>query len=238
MAKKTPVTRRPRAQATVGTSKDDASITLTSVERTLLNEALRRSEDVREQLEATVTSYGRWLLGAIFKDDASAALNEKSKNRVWLDLVRRAGGPTLRIGRRMLYVALDLAAHDKRITDQAWQNLDAGRKELLLPLGDDGRLREAAHHVSKWNLTQKKTRQYVAEALKGTGRSREVRLTVPRLVSRVRTLRTGLHGPGVLRKVIELRSTLEPAERARVAEELEELQKLLGLLAKTIRKKR
>jgi hypothetical protein len=49
----------------------------------------------------------------------------------------------------MLYVALQLAAYDKRITDQTWRGLDTGRKELLLPLAEDRRLRDAAQHVSR-----------------------------------------------------------------------------------------
>ena len=126
----------------------------------------------------------------MFADDASAALDDKSKNPVWLELVRRAGGPTLGIGRRMLYVALQVAAHDKRITDQAWRGLDAGRKELLLPLATDDRLREGAQHVSKFNLSQANTRHYVAEVLKSSGKPRQVRLTAQRLSSKVEKLRT------------------------------------------------
>ena len=49
---------------------------------------------------------------------------------MWQELVRRAGGPTLRISKHMLYVAVRLAAYDKRITDQTWRGLDPGRKEL------------------------------------------------------------------------------------------------------------
>jgi hypothetical protein len=52
----------------------------------------------------------------------------------------------------VLTVMLRIAAYDKRITDQTWRGLDAGRKEILLPLGDDRKLREAASHVSKFNL--------------------------------------------------------------------------------------
>ena len=81
-----------------------------------------------------MTAYGRWILEAVFRDDASAALDEKTKNPVWVGLVRRAGGPTLRVSRRVLYVAVAIAANDRRITDQAWRGLDGGRKELLLPL--------------------------------------------------------------------------------------------------------
>jgi hypothetical protein len=178
MAVKSPasLSRRPRPRAIVLAEHGEAPVKLTSREKALLDEALRRGEDLREQVETTVTSYGRWLLGSIFGGDASAALDDKSSNVVWRELVRRAGGPTLRIGRRMLYVALQLAARDKRIADTTWRGLDAGRKELLLPLGDDGRLREAAQHVAKFNLTQASTRQYVSSLLVSAGRAPALRL--------------------------------------------------------------
>jgi hypothetical protein len=140
----------------------------------------------REEVETAVTSYGRWLLEAVFDDDTTAALDGKSKNPVWLELVRRAGGPTLRVSRHLLYVAVTIAANDKRITDQAWRGLDGARKELLLPLRTSSGLREAAQHVAKFNLTQAKTREYVTSVLEGQGEKRQVRLTAKGLLSRVR----------------------------------------------------
>jgi len=229
--------RRARPRAIVLAEHGEAPVKLNAREKTLLDEALRRGEDLREQVEANVTSYGRWLLGSVFADDASAALNDKSNNAVWRELVRRAGGPTLRIGRRMLYVALQLAAHDKRIADTTWRDLDAGRKELLLPLGDDGRLREAAQHVAEFNLTQASTRQYVSGLLESTGRARAVRLTVPRIVGQVQKLRASLGSAAALRKVEQLRETAEPREREKAAAEVDELREVLGKIAKSLRAK-
>jgi hypothetical protein len=216
----------------------EAPVKLTPREKVLLEQALRRGEDLREQVEATVTAYGRWLLEGVFANDPSAALDDKSGNPVWRELVRRAGGPTLRIGRRMLYVALQLAARDKRIADTTWRGLDAGRKELLLPLGDDTRLRDAAQHVSKFNLTQASTRQYVSGLLESSGRPRAVRLTVPRLVGQVKKLRASLGTPAALRKVEQLRDVAEPRDRDKAAEEVEQLRKVLGKIAKALRAKR
>ena len=184
-----------------------------------------------------MTSYGRWLLGSIFGGDAAAALDDKSSNVVWRELVRRAGGPTLRIGRRMLYVALQLAARDKRIADTTWRGLDAGRKELLLPLGDDARLREAAQHVAKFNLTQANTRQYVSGLLAATGRARAVRLTMPRLVGHVQKLRAAVGTAAALRKVEQLREAAEPREREKAADEVEQLRVVLGKIARSLRAK-
>jgi hypothetical protein len=232
-----PAARRPRARAIVLAEHGEAPVKLTASEKALLDEALRRGEDLREQVESSVTSYGRWLLGTVFGGDASAALDDKSSNAVWRELVRRAGGPTLRIGRRMLYVALQLAARDKRIADTTWRGLDAGRKELLLPLGDDGRLREAAQHVARFNLTQTSTRQYVSGLLESDGRARAVRLTVPRIVGHVQRLRATLGTAAALRKVELLREAAEPRQRERAAEEIEQLREVLGKVARSLRAK-
>jgi hypothetical protein len=228
-------TRPGRPRAIVLAEHGEAPVKLSASEKALLNEALRRGEDLREQVEANVTSYGRWLLGAVFHDDASAALDDKSSNAVWRELVRRAGGPTLRIGRRMLYVALQLAARDKRIADTTWRGLDAGRKELLLPLGDDARLRDAAQHVAKFNLTQASTRQYVSGLLESGGKPRAVRLTVPRLVGHVQKLRATIGSASALRKVEQLRESADHRERERAAEEVEQLREVLGKIAKSLR---
>lgn len=231
-------TRRSRPTALVRAEHHEPPVRLTGGQRDVLAEALRRGEDLREEVEAKVLAFGRWLLAEVFDGDAAAAIDEKTKNAVWLELVRRAGGPTLQLNRRLLYVALNIAARDKRIGDQSWRGLDAGRKELLLPLGDDQRLREAAQHVAKFNLTQPMTRAYVTELLESQGRARQVRLSAPRLIGRVKLLRTGLERPAVLRKVAELREGLEPAERAQVVEELERLRGVLAELAKAIRGRR
>lgn len=229
--------RRPRPRAIDLAEHGEPPVKLTSSERTVLNEALRRGEDLREEVETSIASYGRWLLGAVFADDAAAALDDKGNNSVWRELVRRAGGPTLRINRRILYVALQLAARDKRIADSTWRGLDAGRKELLLPLADDGLLRDAAQHVSKFNLTQASTRQYVAGLLESGGRPRAVRLTVPRLVGHVQKLRATLGTAAALRKVEQLREVADAKEREKAAEEVEHLREVLGKIAKSLRAK-
>ena len=228
-------TRSARPRALVLAEHGEAPVKLTSDERKILNEALRRGEDLRGEVEAQVTSYGRWLLGAVFADDASAALDDKSNNAVWRELVRRAGGPTLRIGRRMLYVALQVAARDKRIADTTWRSLDAGRKELLLPLADDARLRDAAQHVAKFNLTQASTRQYVSELRAAAGNARAIRLTVPRLVAQVHKLRATIGSPAALRKIEQLRDGTDAKDRERAAAEVEQLREVLSSIAKSLR---
>jgi hypothetical protein len=165
----------------------------------VFGEALRLGEDLADEVEAKVSAYGRWLLEAVFANDAAAALDARTKNPVWQELVRRAGGPTLRVSKRMLFVAVQLAAYDKRITDQTWRGLDPGRKEILLPLAEDRRLRDAAQHVSKFNLTQTKTRAYVGELLAEHGEAPVIRLTAPLLMGRMKKIRESLGGAAVPR---------------------------------------
>jgi hypothetical protein len=243
MATKTPVApRRPRPVALARAQHGEAPVHLTATESRVFGEALRRGEDLREGVESLVSAYGRWLLEAVFDDDASAALDDKSKNPVWLELVRRAGGPTLGIGKTSLYTALRIAAHDKRISDQAWRRLDSGRKGLLLPLAtedpraSDQRLREAAQHVSKFNLSWTSTTEYVAQVLaEGGGKPRAVRLTVGRLTARMQDFRKTFGSAALLRRVDELRSEAEPADRERAAREIEQLRDVLLKLAKALR---
>ena len=225
---------RSRPSALVRAEHGASPVQLTAAQRTVLSEALRRGEDLAEHVESAVVSYGRWLLGTVFNDDAGAALDARTKNPVWLELVRRAGGPTLRVNRHLLYVALALAARDKRITDQAWRGLDAGRKELLLPLSTDDRLREAAQHVAKFNLTQTSTKQYVTELLGEEGRTRQVRMTAPQIASRVRSLRSTFENAAVLRRVREVGSHLAPEERQKLAGEIKKLKAVLSELEKAV----
>ncbi len=226
---------RPRPSALVRAEHGGAPVHLTPAEKRVFNEALRLGADLAGEVEAKVSAYGRWLLEAVFGNDAGAALDERTKNPVWQEIIRRAGGPTLRIGKRMLYIAVRLAAYDKRITDQTWRGLDSGRKELLFPLREDRRLREAAQHVTKWNLTQTKTSAYVSELLAETGQAPAVRLTGPLLMGRIKKMHESLSGPALLRKVRAIRADLEPAERQEIAGEIEKVREVLTAIAREMR---
>lgn len=224
-----------RPSALVRAQHDGPPVHLSAGEKKVFAEALRLGADLADEVEAKVSAYGRWLLEAVFANDAAAALDDKTKNPVWQELVRRAGGPTLRIGRRMLYIAVRLAAYDKRITDQTWRGLDSGRKELLLPLREDRRLREAAQHVTKFNLTQTKTSAYVSELLAETGEAPTIRLTAPLLIGRMKKIRESLGGAAVLRKVRALQADLEASERQALAGEIEKVREVLTAIAKEVR---
>ncbi len=187
---------------------------------TLFAEALRRGEATRNTMEDALVDYGRWILVNVFDDDAAAALDDKSENPVWVALLHRAGGPTLRISRRVLYVALEIAARDKRINDDVWRTLEPGRKELLLPLGDEPAMRKAAKHVVTMKLSQDKTRAYVASLRVESGNEPKSRLTIGRMTTRIRAFHTGLGSDATLRSLKKLAKASSPEDKRALAKEI------------------
>ncbi len=198
--------------------------TLDAGQRKLVAEALRRAEETRDVMEDALVSFGRWLLVQVFDDDAAAALNDRRENPVWRELLARAGGPTLRLSERMLYVALHIAARDKRINDEAWRSLEPGRKELLLPLGDEASMRRAAQHVTAMKLTQRATRAYVATLRAEQGDERKVRLSPARLAAQVRGFRERVSDASWQRRALSVASNADPDDRKAVRQELEALR--------------
>src|SRR5260370_42124905 len=85
-----------------------ATVALTKDQRSVLSEALRRSEETRDVVEDALLDFGRWLLVHVFSDDAKAALEERRRNGLWLELWARAGGPSLRLSRKFLYLAVTI----------------------------------------------------------------------------------------------------------------------------------
>lgn len=236
-ARRAPPAPPRRSAALARAERGSAPVHLTAAEGRLLDRALSAGQDLRDRVTGAVLEFGRWLLVEVFVGEAKAALDERGRNPVWLELTRRAGGPTFEVSRRVLSVALRVAANDKRITDQAWQRLDLPRKELLLPLREADSLREAAQHVSKWNLTQAKTRIYVTELLAEHGKERQVRLTRRGLVARVQGLRARLDSAAVLAKVVELGARMNDRQRAEVVRELDELRAVLRDLAAAVKRR-
>lgn len=212
----------PRRAAAVVTATVDAP--LGPAHKRLLADALRRAEETRDTIEDALVNFGRWLLVAVFDDDAAAALEGRRDNPVWRELLGRAGGPTLRLSERTLYVALQIAAHDKRITDEAWRGLEPGRKELLLPLGDEDLMREAAQHVSAMKLTQRATRAYVAGLRAERGEGARLRLTGPRVASQVRSFRARVATAAWQKRALKAAAAADPAVQAAIRDELEALR--------------
>lgn len=210
---------------------------LDAEQRRLLAEALRRAEEARNVIEDTLVAFGRWVLVAVFDDDAGEALSGKSKNPVWSELLRRAGGPTLRLSERLLYVSVHIAAYDRRITDEAWRNLEPGRKELLLPLQEETLLREGAQHVTAMKLSQRATKTYVAGVLAAQGRPKEARLTPGRLRDQVKGFRERVTGASWRRRAVSAMRHASPEERKALREELLAVQRWTRMVLGSLRRK-
>jgi hypothetical protein len=240
------VVRHPQAEAaphdpdvsplTVVTARvPDNPVKLDRAQKALLDEALLQGERARDAVEDAVMEFGRWLLLHVFENDAQAATDLRTRNPVFLELLRRAGGPTLGLSVRAIYVALHAAAFDRRIADPAWRGLTLARKELLLPLGDEAQIRAAARHVAKFNLSHRETRSYVSQLLTRAGTPRQVRVTLPRLTARMRDLRQRSGAP-VLERAAELARDASAQERSALLKELRALRGVLDRLERTLQK--
>lgn len=202
----------------------DGEHVLDAGEKAVLAEALRQGDETRDRMEAALVGFGRWILINVFKDDTTAALEHKRENRVWQSLRARAGGPTLRVSEKLLYVAVDIAAHDKRINDDTWRLLEPGRKELLLPLGDEDQMRDAAKRVVAMKMSQSATRAFVREMRAATGKKMRTRATGPVLHRRMKRVRSVLDGTELLRNVRRVAPTLTAADKAAFREEVEAIR--------------
>lgn len=209
---------------------------LAKAERALLAEALRRAENARNVLESTLLDFGRWLLVEVFHDDAAAALGDRKRdNPVWRELLSRAGGPTLRLNAKFLYVALDIAAHDKRIQDDSWRLLEPGRKELLLPLRDEASMRKAARRVVEMKLSQRATRDLVRAELATRGDKPAVRVTPQRFQSQLKKFRERVADASYKKKVEASLRGLSKDKRTEVRKELEALHQWSADLLAAVR---
>ena len=199
----------------------------------LLQEALRQAESTRNTVEDALVSFGRWLLVHVFESDTKRALAARKENVLWDELRRRAGGPSLRLSRRFLSVALHIAAHDQRIQDDAWRLLEPGRKELLLPLGEEGALREAAQHVVKMKLSQRATKTYVKSLRDGA--APRVRLTTERARADITRFSAKVLDTKYEKRAHALVRQLDHQERAAMKEEVLAVRAWADRMLKTMR---
>lgn len=137
----------------------------------------------------------------------------------------------------MLYVALGMAAWDRRIQDSAFRTLDVGRKELLLPLDDESKLKQAANHVAKLELTQTDTRQYVTQLMAEAGKPRQARFSGPQLARKAKKIREDLGGASTLKRVKALRAEMDVKERDGLVAEMEKLRDVVADLVRALKGK-
>ncbi len=189
-------------------------LALDKPQKALLDEALLEAGKVVAVVEDAVLGFGRWLLVHVFESDTRAALSDRSDNAVWLELLRRAGGPTLKLNDKALQNCVRVAAYERRISHGTFRGLDYNTKELLLPLGDEQAIAQAAKHVSDLALSQKAVGKYVDALRREQGKPREPRITVPRLHRLLETTHERLSFPHGKRRLEKLAANLSKEERA------------------------
>ncbi len=207
---------------------------LSKAEQALLATALERSESTRNAIETSLVEYGRWLLVHVFGDDTSAVLEHRYDNPIWVHLLKRAGGSTLRLSPRFLSNALLIATYDKRLNDGSWKALDPGRKEILLPLKADRELRDAAKHVLTANLSTRKTREFVGQLREANGVSVERRESAARVRQILRSTHDRFSGKQRTERILAAAKKLDAKERGQLVKEFEALAKTAAALAKKI----
>lgn len=217
-------------------SAEERPIKLNANEKALLSEALRRAEETRNQIEDSLLNFGRWILVQVFADNATEAIENKNDNPLWRELRRRAGGPTLRLSERMLYVAIQIAAYDKRITNESWRLLEPTRKEILLPLREDSALRQAAQHVVDMKLSTRATRTYVKQMLHAKGKDNALRMTPARAASSVKKLSSQWLDKRWRHKLSTQLGELDAAEQKRARQTLHDMRAALSELLATLPK--
>lgn len=197
-----------------------ARSTLGAVERSLVDDILERARLVNAKIEAEVLGLGEYVLRTAFGNDTRQVAQEEAKpNRVWREVLGHAGGTILRMTSKTLSVALRVAAWDKAINDEAFRNLDLGRKELLLPLDDTVRLREAAQHVFAFKLTYRATKSYVRGLRSTKGKATAVRFTPARLAALISGVHQRLGSAEARAAVARAAAKMAPAERRALARE-------------------
>jgi hypothetical protein len=147
-----------------------------------------------------------------------------------------AGGPKLRLSRATLHRAVQIAAYDKRLNDEAFRGLDVTRKRILIPLGDDKRIRDAAQHVSATRMTATTTQQYVKGLLDGTKEKPVLRMTAKTASVRVHRAAEPFRDRSVLGKWKAQLGELSGASRAEALLELRGIAKAVAELIAALQK--
>lgn len=226
---------RRSARAKLATTRP---IALNTSEQTVFEAAVRQMSTTEDEIADAIRELGVWFLLEVFGDDTRAALGlERRMNPVWLEILRRSGTETIRFGAQTLRNILRCAAWDHRIPDDEFRNLDFGRKVLLLPLNDATLLRKAAQHVSRANLTQDATGDYVTTVLAAQpGAGPDVRVSVPRVKASLRRFRARYGAAAFRKRLSRAVSKLDDDGRAELLDELQsardDLDALLGALRK------
>lgn len=209
---------------------------LTTEEERIVTRTLAKAATLNERVELALRELGGLLFADVFGGDSAAAIEHRADNPVWVELLRRAGGRTLRFSDKTLTNAVLIAAYDRRLADDRWTALDPARKSLLLPLRDEKAMRAAADHVLRSNLSYRATQAYIATLRAELGEPVERRESPARLRSAVRTATERLTGKDRARRIVEVARAMDDGDRAAFSKELKSLARSLAALAEKIDK--
>lgn len=223
-------------RAITATPTEPARPSLTTEEERIVTRTLAKAATLNERVDLALSELGSLLFTDVFGGDSTAVIEHRGDNPVWVELLRRAGGRTLRFSDKTLTQAALIAAYDRRLADDRWTALDPARKSLLLPLRDDKALRAAADHVLRSNLSYRATQAYVATLRAALGEPVERRESPARLRSAVRTAAERLAGKDRAKRIVEVARAMDDGDRAAFSKELKSLAKSLAALAEKIDK--
>lgn len=196
---------------------------LSAQETELLEELLEAGRQTEDAVEDALLSFGRLVYRRLFGSKLAALKDEKtSPNRVWRELRRRAGGPTLKLDDKTVSVCVRIAAWDKAINDEAFRGLDLERKSRLLPLDDADQLRESAQHVAAHKLSLRATERYVRSLRAAKGKAAKARFTPARLSSGLGRVRETFGSPAARSAIAKTIARMTPDERRSSQREVDE----------------
>lgn len=219
-------------------TKAEKPIALTADEQKVLAKLLDAAESTRGTVEQKFREFGRTVLTAVFDGDTTeAAALETSANPIVRELLRRAGGTTLRLSRKIVSESVRIAAYEKAVNDETFSGLDFARKALLLPMRDIDAMREAAQHVAAFKLDEDATEAYVKSKRATEGRPPASRLSPPRAKQALAQLRKRFDRRAV-QHLLNAAENLDTSEREELLREVESAQELLATLRTGLRKRR
>ena len=201
---------------------------LTAAEKRTVAEVVRLVLEHQDEIEDRIGAIGRVVLEKCFDDDP-AAVFDRRRPRTFEALLALAGDRRFRIDRRLLSVAVRIAAWDRLIDADVWREFDPGRKEELLPLGDPEVLEVGAREAMTNELSRAQVAQWVEAWRAEHGDRPRRRRRLRAFTGRVERLAAVLDARS-LEDFHEDFDGLDAAERRTTLRKLERLQERIGRL--------
>lgn len=162
-------TKSPASKTTVALAKEDTEH---------LGEILDEAQALVDTMEASLRRFAQLVLRHAFPEDHKLGRDpEKHATPLYAEVIRRAGGPTLKLSAKAISLWVRIVAWERTITSEEFRRLDFTRKQYLLPLADPKRMADAAEHVLAFKLNEADTRAYAESLRVESGRAPVPRLT-------------------------------------------------------------